>query len=361
MGFEHVLVAGGGSGGHVFPALAVVHELAARGCRVSWLGRVDGMEKSLVKDHGMPYYGLPAAAVVGRGLPQRVLALGRTALSAVQARSLIRRHGIDVVLGTGGYASAPGVLGARLAGRPAVLLEPNATSGTANRWLSRWAAAAAVASLQGTRDLGCRVEPIGVPVRSEFQRPFEPPAQTGPLRILVLGGSQGARQLNELLPEALAELAPAYPGLEVMHQVGEAHVDDAERAYAVPSLTGLAVRIVPFLQDMAMAMSSAHLVISRAGAITLAEVCAIGRAALLLPLGLAGSHQVANARRVVATGGARMIFGDETNASALARVMSELLASREGLTQMGCACRLLYRREAATDIADLLAEVAGAA
>lgn len=359
MGLGHVLVAGGGSGGHVFPALAVVRELAKRDCQVSWLGRVRGLEKSLVTDHGMPYYGLPAAAVVGRGLPQRVLALGRTALSAVQARSLIRRQGIEVVLGTGGYASAPGVLGARLAGRPAVLLEPNATTGTANRWLSRWATAAAVVSLEEARDLKCRVEAIGVPVRSEFQGPFEPPAQTGPLRILILGGSQGARQLNELLPEALAEIAPAYPDLEVTHQVGEAHVEEAQRAYAEPTLADLDVRIVPFLKDMAGAMNAAHLVISRGGAITLAEICAVGRAALLLPLGLAGSHQVANARRMVSTGGARM-FSGQTTAPEVAAVVGELLASREGLTQMGSASRSLYRREAAADIADLLAEVAGA-
>lgn len=360
MGLEHVLVAGGGSGGHVFPALAVAHELGKRDCRVSWLGRVDGMEKSLVQEYGMPYHGLPAAAVVGRGIPQRALALGRTALSAVQARGLIRRHGIDVVLGTGGYASAPGVLGATLAGRPAVLLEPNATAGTANRWLSRWASAAAVASLPGARDLRCRVEPVGVPVRPEFLGDFAPPDQTGPLRILVLGGSQGARQLNQLLPQALADLAVDHPDLEVTHQVGEAHSEDTRRAYAESSLAGVAVQVVPFLSDIATAMREAHLVVSRAGAITLAEICAIGRAALLLPLGLAGSHQVANARRVVATGGARMIAGAETTAEDVARIMGGLLASRELLTDMGSASRLLFRREAATDIADLLAKVAGA-
>jgi len=359
MGLEHVLVAGGGSGGHVYPALAVAHALAERNCQVSWLGRVEGMEKTLVENHGMRYFGLPAAAVVGRGLPQRVLALGRTAISAVQARSLIRQQGIDAVLGTGGYASAPGVLGARLAGRPVVLLEPNATSGVANRWLSRWATAAAVARQADARDLKCRIEPTGVPVRAEFQRQFEPPARTGPLRILVLGGSQGAQQLNELLPEALAEITPDYPDLEVTHQVGESHVEDAQQTYSDPSLAGLSVRIVPFLQDMSTAMSAAHLVISRAGAITLAEICAIGRAALLLPLGLAGSHQVANARSMVATGGAEMIFGRPTTAADVARVMGELLASRERLTQMGSAMRQLYRPEAAAEIANLLAEVAG--
>jgi UDP-N-acetylglucosamine--N-acetylmuramyl-(pentapeptide) pyrophosphoryl-undecaprenol N-acetylglucosamine transferase len=166
--------------------------------------------------------------------------------------------------------------------------------------------------------------------------------------------------LNELLPGALAEIAPAYPDLEVTHQVGEAHVEETQRAYAESTLAGLEVRIVPFLTDMAAAMSSAHLVISRAGAITLAEICAIGRAALLLPLGLAGSHQVANARRMVSTGGAKMISG-QTTAAEVAGVVSELLASREGLTQMGSAGRSLYRREAAADIADLLTEVAGAA
>lgn len=360
MDLGHVLVAGGGSGGHVFPAFAVAHELAERNCRVSWLGRMTGMEKTLVEEQGIPYYGLPAAAVVGRGLPQRVMALGRTAMSAVRARGLIRRQGVDAVLGTGGYASAPGVLGARLAGRPAVLLEPNATSGTANRWLSRWASAAAVASLPGARDLRCRVEPTGVPVRPEFHGPYSPPAATGPLRVLILGGSQGARQLNQLIPQALALESPGVENVEVVHQVGRAHVDEARSAYSEISLAGSQIEIVPFLDDMVAAMSKAHLVISRAGAITLAEICAVGRAALLLPLSLAGSHQEANARRLVSTGGARMISSKELTVEDLARVLGELLEDRETLTQMGNASRLLYRREAAATIADLLFEVGGA-
>lgn len=360
MGLEHVLVAGGGSGGHVFPALAVAQELADRDCQVSWLGRVEGMEKSLVEEYGMPYFGLPAAAVVGRGMPQRGLALGRTALSAIQASRLIRRQRVDVVLGTGGYASAPGVLGAKLAGQPTVLLEPNASTGTANRWLSRWATAAAVASQPGARDLRCRVEPVGVPVRREFQGDFEPPAETGPLRILVLGGSQGARLLNQLLPRALAKVILDPPAVEVIHQVGESHVEDAQHAYSGASLATSTVRIVPFLSDMATAMHDAHLVVSRAGAITLAEICAIGRAALLFPLGLAGSHQVANARRVVATGGAKMIINPETSVDEVARVMGDLLRSRERLAQMGKASRLLFRPQAAADVADLLTAVAGA-
>ena len=360
MGLDHVLVAGGGSGGHVFPALAVVRELAQRNCGVSWLGRIEGMEKSLVEDHGIPYYGLPAAAVVGRGLPQRGVALARTAISAVRARGLIRRHGIEVVLGTGGYASAPGVLGAKLAGRPAVLLEPNATAGTANRWLSQWANVAAVANVEGARDLKCRIQETGVPVRQEFFGEYSPPAPSGPLRILVLGGSQGAQQLNRLVPAALALLNRELLDLEVAHQVGAAHLEDAQRAYADPLLAHLSVEIVPFLNDMAGAMSKAHLVISRAGAITLSEICAMGRAALLFPLGLAGSHQEANARQVVSTGGARMLSGKQVTASEVASVLGDLLANREILVDMGKTSRMLFRREAVTDVADLLAEVTGA-
>ncbi len=360
MGLDHVLVAGGGSGGHVFPALAVVQELTDRGCRVSWLGRVEGMEKTLVEEHEIAYFGLPAAAVVGRSLPQRALALARTALSAVQAGRLVRRQGVDAVLGTGGYASAPGVLGARLAGRPAILLEPNATTGAANRWLSRWASAAAVASQPGSRDLRCRLVPVGVPVRSEFQGDFEPASPTGPPRVLVLGGSQGARQINQLLPEALASLVADQPQLEVIHQVGHAHIDQAREAYSRSGLDEGRYEIVPFLDDVATAMRRSHLVISRAGAITLAEICAIGRAALLLPLGLAGSHQVANARRVVATGGAQLMAGDDWAARDIARVLGELLADRAHLVEMGAACRLLYSPAAAPRIVDLLASVVGA-
>lgn len=360
MSLEHALLAGGGSGGHVFPALAVADELARRNWRVSWLGRVEGMERRLVEQAGLRYFGLPARAVVGRSPWQRALALLEVGFSAVRARSLIRRWNVQVILGTGGYASAPGVLGAALAGRPSVLLEVNAVAGAANRWLSRWSTAAAVAQPAVGRELRCRVQPTGVPVRREFSGEFErPPA--GPATLLVLGGSQGARQLNQLLPPALGQLEPTPVGLRVIHQVGAALVEETRLAYRAIGLEGIEVEIVPFLDEVAAALRSAHLVVSRAGAVTLAEICAVGRAALLLPLSMAEAHQLANARRLTAIGGAEMLTSEEVSPARLAAALGELLADPARLVRMGRSNRELFTPGAAAAIADLVEDVARAA
>lgn len=355
---EHVLVAGGGSGGHVFPALAVAEQMDERGWRVSWLGRVEGMERELVEGRGLRYYGLPAKAVVGRSIPARAMAITSLGASALRARRLIRRLEVGVVLGTGGYVSAPGVMGAVLARRPIVLLEPNAEPGVANRGLSRWATVAAVASSDTAAGLHCPVEETGVPVRGEFVSDHRPASSTGPLRLLVLGGSQGARQLNELLPPALQQLAAVHPGIEVTHQVGSALMDEARRAYEKHPVAGLQLSIVPFVEDVHQAMSAAHLVISRAGAITLAEICAVGRAALLLPLSLAGSHQVANARHLVAAAGAELLEPQDASVASLQEVLGMLLADRRRLRDMGQKSFDLARPRAATDVADLVERVA---
>jgi len=358
MGFEHVLVAGGGSGGHVFPALAVAEQLAERGWLVSWLGRVAGMERELVEGRGLQYHGLPARAVVGRSTAARATAMTGVGVSAWRARKLIRRLEVDVVLGTGGYVSAPGVMGAALARRPTVLLEPNAVPGVANRWLSRWASVAAVASQNASGGLHCPVEETGVPVRGEFSGEHRPAELAGPLRLLVLGGSQGARQLNELVPPALQQLAASHPDVHITHQVGPTLIDEARQAYGQHPVAGLRLSIVPFLDDVQGAMASAQLIISRAGAITLAEICAVGRAALLLPLSLAGSHQLANARHLAASGGARLLEPSDATVEEFTEALGALVEDRARLQVMGQRLHGLARPRAAAHVADLVERVA---
>lgn len=358
MDLEHVLVAGGGSGGHVFPALAVAEQLEKRRWRVSWLGRVEGMERDLVGRQGLEYHGLPARAIVGRSVGGRVLAMTDLGRSSWRARQLIRSLEVGVVVGTGGYASAPGVMGAVLARRPAVLLEPNAVPGVANRWLSRFAAQAAIASDSAAAGLRCPCVETGVPVRADFSAPHQPADTRGPLRLLVLGGSQGARQLNDLLPPALESLGATQPGMQVTHQVGASLLDEARSAYARRSMAGVEISVVPFLDDVFAAMAAAHLIISRAGAITLAEICAVGRAALLLPLTLAGSHQLANARSLAATGGAEALDPSRTTAEEFTDRLGALVGNRQQLLEMGAALHGLARPQAAADIADLVVEVA---
>jgi len=356
----HVLLAGGGTGGHVFPALAVAEELRTRGWRVSFAGAAGGLEERLVGERGLPFHPLPARPLVGRGPLDRARALGTLARSSLAASKLIRGIGARVVLGTGGYVSSPAVLGARLARLPVLLLEPNGRAGVANRWLSRWATAAAVGYRETIADLKCPSWVTGVPVRSAF---FAVPAELPPLaapRLLVLGGSQGARQINQAMPEAAARLIARLPALSILHQAGARNLEETRAAYASAGVGDSHVEVVPFLDDVAGAMAASHLLISRAGAITVAEICAAGRASVLIPLAIAKGHQVDNARLLAAAGGAEMIRSDHVSAERLAGKLAELLADGGRLAAMGRAARALARPRAVADIADRLEELGGA-
>ncbi len=350
----HALMAGGGTGGHVFPGLAVAAELHELGWRSSWAGRAGEMEERLVAGAGLDFHPLPARAVVGRGPAAKAAALWTLARSALAARRLLKALGIQVVLGTGGYVSVPAVLGARLAARPVVLLEPNGRAGAANRSLSRFAAAAAIAYETARPDFRCPVRLTGVPVRPAF---FEipPPPGDGP-RVLVLGGSQGALKLNLLLPAVFERLAAEFPRLEVVHQAGR-HEEATRAAYGELSLPGSSVEIVPFIDDVAAAMGRSNLIVSRAGAVTLAEICAAGRPALLIPLELAGGHQRDNALALADAGGARLLAESASIDEAVA-ALRPLLAGEELRREMGEALTGLAHRDAAREIADLMTAAA---
>ncbi|RMH22836.1 MAG: undecaprenyldiphospho-muramoylpentapeptide beta-N-acetylglucosaminyltransferase [Acidobacteria bacterium] len=357
---RHVLLAGGGSGGHVFPALAIADALIARGWRVSYAGSAQGLEARLLAGRDLPFYALPARPVVGRGFLARGRALLTLARSALAARRLVRRLEVAAVVGTGGYVAAPAVLGGWLARRPTLLFEPNARAGLANRALSRLASAAALAYPQTAAELRCPSTVTGVPVRRDFFAVPDDLPPAPPWRLLVLGGSQGARQLNELLPAALARRSAAAPPLSVHHQSGPQHVEATRAAYAELAERGLAVRVEPFVDDVAGAMARSHLVLSRAGAITLAELCAAGRPAILVPLALAGGHQRDNAAALEAAGAARLLAGDAATPAALAALLDELLApSPSPLPAMARAARRLARRDAAARIAGRLATLLG--
>ena len=361
------LLAGGGSGGHVFPGLAVASVLAERGWRLAWAGSEHGFEARLVPDRGVEFHALPARPVLGQGLAGKARAAVALLAGAWSARRLVRRLDADVVVGTGGYVSVPAMVGARLASRPSLVVEPNAAAGLANRWLSRLASEAALAYDETARQFACPCHTTGVPVRAEFFAAGElPPASTlspsgdqrgETLRVLVVGGSQGARQLNELLPATLSRLEGTNE-IAVVHQVGHKNVDDARAAYAATTLPpNVRADVVAFLDDMPRALAESHLVISRAGAITLAEICAAGRPSLLVPLSIAGAHQVDNARRLVEAGAAEM-FGPGNDDKVFAELLEGLLRDTERLEIMSRAARALARPGAAEAIANRVEQLA---
>jgi UDP-N-acetylglucosamine--N-acetylmuramyl-(pentapeptide) pyrophosphoryl-undecaprenol N-acetylglucosamine transferase len=358
---RHVLFAGGGTGGHVFPALAVAAELQGRGCAVSFLGTAQGLEARLVPACGYAFTALAAQPLVGRGPRERLRALWTLARSAAAARRLVRGSDIQCVVGTGGYASAPGVLGGRWAGRPVLLLELNAHAGVANRWLSLLASGATVAAASTARELRCATWVTGVPVRSEFFEVASPaPMDPGEVRVLVLGGSQGARSLNRDLPLAIAELRSGNVAWRVLHQAGARHLEEATAAYAAAGLLDR-VEVVPFLDDVAGAMGRSHLIVARAGAMTLAELQAAGRPALLLPLGISGGHQIANAEAAERAGAALVLRPHEATPARLAALLGELVADRQRLAGMGLAARRLANRGAAVAIVERIEGVVAGA
>jgi UDP-N-acetylglucosamine--N-acetylmuramyl-(pentapeptide) pyrophosphoryl-undecaprenol N-acetylglucosamine transferase len=360
----HALLAGGGTGGHVFPALAVADELLARGWRVSVTGSTAGLEARLAAERGLPFHGLPARPLLGRGPLARAAALATLVSSSVRAARLIRRLDAGVVLGTGGYVSAPAVLGARLAARPVLLLEPNAKAGVANRWLSRFANGAAVGYAAAAASLHCPSAVTGVPVRREF---FGVPSVVPPTapRLLVLGGSQGARQINLAVPPAAALLLAEIPGLSILHQAGPRHIEETRQAYANAGLAAALagptprIEVVPFVADVAGAMASSHLLLSRAGALTVAEICAAGRPALLAPLAIAQAHQVDNALLLASAGAAEVVgSAAELEPRPLASRLAALLGDSPRLAKMGESARQLARPDAAAAIAGQLAQLA---
>ena len=354
----HAILSGGGTGGHVFPALVLAEELVSRGWKVSWVGLSDGPEATLARQNGLEFHALPARAVLGRGPVSRVGAALTLGTSALRARRLIHNVGCRVVVGTGGFVSAPAVLGARLAGTSSLLFEPNVHAGMANRWLSRWATEAAVAYPQAAKELRCATTVTGVPVRGAFHSvPEELPA--GPPRILVLGGSQGAKQLNDALPPALARISARHPDLTVVHQAGREKLEETREAYRRHPLGPVTLEVVPFLDDIAAEMGAAHLIVSRAGAITLAEICAAGRPALLVPLALAGGHQADNATLLVREGGAELLEGDDLAPRPLAATLAGMLSDRQRLQRMGRALRALARPYAASEMADRVEGLGG--
>lgn len=347
-----VMITTGGTGGHVFPGLAVAARLVERGWRVFWLGTRDGLEARLVPQHGIEFEGVAFGGIRGKGLRQ--LLVGPFALLAAlwQSVRIIRRRAPQVVLGFGGFASFPGALAGVACAKPLVLHDANAIAGLANRVLAYGADRILLGFPEALRGRhAAKAEWVGNPVRDAIAA-LRPPEERfvgrhGPIRILVVGGSLGAAALNDCMPAALAQLPPESRP-QVVHQTGARHVDSVRAAYA---RAGIAVECIPFIEDMAARYADADVVLCRGGAITVAELAAAGIGAIIVPLpGAIADEQTANARILVAAGAAIMIAQKELSADRLAGRMTTL--TRETLLAMAVAARKLARPDAAERVAD---------
>ena len=347
-----VMIMAGGTGGHIFPALAVAERIRARRIPVVWLGSRGGMEERLVPAQGIPIDTLSVRGLRGKGAAALALAPFKLAWALGQALVSLARHRPRAVLGMGGFAAGPGGVAAWLLRRPLFVHEQNAIPGYTNRILARLARVV-MEGFPGSFP-GGRAVFTGNPLR-EAIRALPPAAgrlagRQGPLRLFVLGGSLGALRLNTVLPQALARF-PAAERPEVWHQCGARHLAATERAYAE---AGVAARIEPFVEDMAAAYGWADLVVCRAGALTVAELIQVGLPAILVPYPHAvDDHQTANARQLVDVGAAQLVPDARLTADDLHRRLAALQADRARLLAMARAGAALRRPEAAETVARL--------
>jgi len=361
-----VLILAGGTGGHIFPGLALASALRARGVPVAWLGASGGLESRLVPEAGIDFQGVAIGGVRGKGLRTLLLAPIRLLRALWHALAIVRTLAPRSVISFGGYAAGPGGLAAWLSRRPLLVHEQNRVPGMTNRLLARVARRVLVGFPDAFPPATGAIA-VGNPVRAEIAA-LPPPEQRfagrdGPVRLLVLGGSQGARMLNRAIPALLAELRHRHR-VEVRHQTGANLLHDARASYAAAfaasPLVHDAVRIEPFIADMAEAYGWADLVICRAGALTLAELCAAGVGSVLVPFPFAvDDHQTRNAEFLVACGGAYLLPESDGLASELGSLLDGVISERARLLAMARSARAKAQPDAAQRIADrCLAEAA---
>jgi UDP-N-acetylglucosamine--N-acetylmuramyl-(pentapeptide) pyrophosphoryl-undecaprenol N-acetylglucosamine transferase len=349
-----ILIMAGGTGGHIYPGLAVADALRAQGWNIVWLGAPNSMEAELVPKHGYPVAWVNFSGVRGKG-PLRLLTLPFTLLRALaQSAVAIFRHRPHVVLGMGGYITMPGGLMAAMLRRPLVIHEQNSIAGMSNKMLAKLSTRV----LSGFPDVLKGTQWCGNPVRTDIAAVEEPKARyaghSGKLNVLVVGGSLGAQALNETLPKALATLNEQERP-NVLHQTGKKHFKEVQKLYAQ---AGVKADIRAFLDDMANQYASADLVICRAGALTIAELAAAGVASVLIPFPFAvDDHQTSNARFLSEKGAAVLLPQKELSAEKLAQLLRGM--TREKLLAMAQAARSLAKPDATQQVAKVCMELAG--
>lgn len=361
------ILAGGGTGGHVIPALAIAEELKEQhGAEVLFVGTSRGIENRLVPAAGYKLRLVEIGALKKVSLATRLKTIVDLPRAVGRAKGILSEFRPDVVVGVGGYASGPAMIAAVMSDIPTIAFEPNVVPGFANKMVGVMVTAAAV-QFSETCKYFRRCQVTGVPVRQEFFRvgaeasKKSPTASCGlncPATLLVFGGSQGAHAINQRVIEGLPKLQDQVPNLQIIHQLGEVDYEAAQAAYLH---AGLSAELSPFITNMAEAFRRSDLLVCRSGASTIAEITAAGKPSILVPFPhAADDHQTRNAEALVRAGAAVMIRERELNTEGLLRTILGLLGDRTKLSKMGQAARALAHPGAATEIAAMAARLAAA-
>ncbi|HEX4946021.1 MAG TPA: undecaprenyldiphospho-muramoylpentapeptide beta-N-acetylglucosaminyltransferase [Blastocatellia bacterium] len=353
---QSIIIAGGGTGGHIYPGIAIAQEFKRRNpnCEIVFIGTARGLENKIVPREGFKLELIEVAALKGVSAGRRIKSLLLLPKSAFVVRSLIRKYKPDVVIGVGGYASGPMLLIASLMGVPTMVAEQNALPGFTNRVLARFVKAAAVSFEEAKPFFRGKAQITGNPVRAEF---FNVPARTPShvTNILITGGSQGARAVNEAMIAALPVLEAHKDELAIVHQTGELDFEKVKAAYATSSLPA---EVKPFIEKIVEEFIKADLVISRAGATTVAELAAAGRPAIMVPLPWAADdHQRKNAEAVERAGAGRMILQSELSGERLASELLVLAKDPERRAAMSAASKTLAHPDAAARVVDMAEKI----
>ncbi len=354
-----ILIAGGGTGGHVIPALAIARELRdAHHAEVKFVGTARGLETRLVPEAGFPLELIHVGQLKNVSLLTRARTLTDLPRGILRCLALLRAYKPHVVVGVGGYASGPAMMAALLLRIPTLAFEPNAAPGLANRLVGRYVSAAAV-NFEATRSYFRNAQVTGIPVRSDFF--LLPSKQMGksPKRLLVFGGSQGARILNEIMPQLLFPLLRDTPGLTVLHQSGPRAEAATRQAYLETGADESRWQVSAYLDDMPARFNEADLILCRSGASTMAELAAAGKPSLLVPFAAAtDDHQRKNAEVFVAAHAAQMIVESDLHAQRLLDTLRSLLLAPETLASMGTQARTLAHPAAVQTIAQMVLTLA---
>ena len=339
------LIMAGGTGGHIFPGLALARELRARGWRVHWLGTPASMEERLVVPEGFAFEAVQFSGVRGKGLATLALAPLKLLRAFAQALAVVRRVRPDVVVGLGGYITFPGGMMGVLCGKPLVLHEQNSVAGMANKVL----AGVADRVFTAFPNVFKKAQWVGNPLRTAFTRQAAPAerfaGRTGPLRLLVVGGSLGARALNEIVPQALALIPPEQRPV-VIHQSGATQIDALRANYEA---AGVQAELTPFIEDTASAFAHADIIVCRAGASTVTEIAAVGAAAIFVPFPSAvDDHQTTNAQFLVGAGGGWLVQQSDLTPEGLAKML--LNSERPALVEIAEKAKNMQKINATREV-----------